>query len=133
VFERVLDCKERDDELARDICTEVGDEVTQIILFVRAHRTVGEKDERAATRQPFHGMVGIDPRLHSRAGLERCSRRPQLGGDNRRARTQGGEKVVNGHAKKVWESREASHHSRPCWLPRLGTLAMALQHFVDEE
>ncbi len=54
------------DARAQDVVAEIGHRVpTEVVLFLGADGAVGEEDERVLARQPPHGMVGVDPRVHS--------------------------------------------------------------------
>ena len=79
VLDRMLRRQERDDAIARDVEAEVGDEVAEVVFFGGADRAVGEEHERALARQPAHGVIGVDPRVHAFRGGELGARRPQLG------------------------------------------------------
>ena len=84
VLDRVLRRQEGHDALARHVEAEVGDEVTEVVFFVRADRAVGEEDVRALPREAPNRVVGIDPRVHALGRRELGTRRPELGGEHRR-------------------------------------------------
>ena len=52
---------------------EVGDEVPQVVFFLRADGAVGQADEGVAPRQGADRVVGVDPRVH--AGVRVRARR----------------------------------------------------------
>src|SRR5262245_59577116 len=65
----------------------------EAILLPGADGTVGEEHERALTREPRHGLIGIDPRVHAFGGRELRAGRPKLGGEHGWSRSEGAEKV----------------------------------------
>ena len=95
VLERMLRRQERDDPLARHIEAEIGDEMPKVVFFLRADGVVGEEHEGPLAREPPDGVIGVDPGIHALARRERRARRSELGGEDRRAGSEGGEKVGN--------------------------------------
>ena len=93
VLHRVLGRQKRDDAVAGDVEAEIGDKVTEVVLFRRAHRAVGEEHERPLARQPPHRVVGVNPRVHAFRGGELGARRAQLCREHWRSRFQGRQEV----------------------------------------
>ena len=91
ILERVLGGHEGHDALARDVVSEVGHEVTQIVFFVRANGAVGQEHERALTREALDRVIRVNPGVHAFASGEFGARRPQLSCEDGRSRAQGGE------------------------------------------
>ena len=79
----------RRDSVARHVVTEIRDKVSQVVLFLRADGAVGEEDERALPRQPAHGVIRVDPRVHSLGRRQLRPWRPQLGRKDRRSGAKG--------------------------------------------
>ena len=88
--ERVLGGEERDDTRAIDVGPEVGDEVAQVVFFLRADGAVGEAHEGVAPRQRPDRVVGVDPRAHAGVQIELRARRAQLRGDDQALATLAG-------------------------------------------
>ncbi len=63
---------------------QIGDEMTEVVFFLRADRAVGQHDEEFAPRQAADGAIGVDPRIHGRRGAQFGTRRPQFGRDDQR-------------------------------------------------
>jgi len=61
----MLGGEERDDVIARDVAPQVRHEMAEVILLLRTHRAVGEKDAHVAARQAANGMVHVDPCVHA--------------------------------------------------------------------
>ena len=66
--------------IARHIVAEVQDEVTKIVLFLRADGAVGEAHVMAATDDTADGVIGVDPGVDAGRGAEFSARRPELDG-----------------------------------------------------
>ena len=64
--------------------TEVRDQMPEVVFFRLADRAVGEKHVGALPRQPLHGVVGVDPRVHAFRRGQLRARRPQLRCKHRR-------------------------------------------------
>src|SRR5262245_13370091 len=79
---RVLAGQEGDDVRPGDVAAEIDHKVPEVVLFPEADGAVGEEDEGAGARQAAHGVVGVDPRVHARAGFQLRARRVQLGRDD---------------------------------------------------
>src|SRR2546425_13366495 len=86
VLERMLRCQDRNNVLARDIPTEIDDEVPEIVFFLRADRAIGQKNERALTREAADGMIRVNPGVHAFPRFELRARRPELSAKNRSSR-----------------------------------------------
>ena len=93
VLERVLRGQERHDALARHVVAEIRHEMAEVVFLLRADGAVGEEHERASAREPLHGVVGVDPRIHALARRELGPRRPQFGCEHRRAGAKGGDEI----------------------------------------
>ena len=76
------------DVIARNGRAEIADQMPEVVFFARANGAVGEEHESAAAYQAVHRMVGVDPRVHARGGVELGARRPQLDGQDRRVTPQ---------------------------------------------
>ena len=63
--------------------------MAQVVLFLRADGAVGQEDVGALPREPLHGVVGVDPRVHALGGGELGARRPQFGRKDRGAGAKG--------------------------------------------
>ena len=59
--ERMLAGEERHDVGGGDIGAEVGDQMAQVVLLLRAHRTVGDHHPHVLPRQPSDGVVDVNP------------------------------------------------------------------------
>ena len=57
---------------AIDVGAQVGDEVTEVVFFLRADRAVGQEDEQLAPREAADGAIRVDPGVHRRG----CPARP---------------------------------------------------------
>ena len=101
VFERMLRGQERDNPLARHIETEIGDEMPEIVFFLRADGVVGQKHEGPSTGETSDCVVGVDPGIHSLVCRERRTRRTEFGGKDRGVGPQGGEKVGSGQRSQA--------------------------------
>ena len=78
----MLGREKRDDLVAADGVAEVGDEVTQVVFFLRTDGAVGEHDADVMARQRSDRVVGVDPRVHAFGRFELRPRRAKLDGDN---------------------------------------------------
>jgi hypothetical protein len=72
--EGMLGGQEWDDMIARDVVSEVGDQVAQIVFLLRTDRAVGEEHAHRAACQIAHGVVRVDPRVHPFARSKLCAR-----------------------------------------------------------
>jgi hypothetical protein len=81
--ERMLGCEERHDTIARQIAPEIGDEMTQVVLFLGPHGAVGEEHGDILARQGADGVVSVDPRVHALGRSQFGARRPKLRRDHR--------------------------------------------------
>ena len=55
---------------AADGVAEIGDEVAQVVFFLRADGAVGDHDAHVVARQRSDRVIGVDPRIHAFAGFE---------------------------------------------------------------
>ena len=95
VLERVLRRQKRHNPLARHVEAEIGDEMPEVVFFLRADGVVGEEDEGPLAREPADGVIGVDPGVHALARRQLRPRRSELGGEDRGVGSEGGEKVRN--------------------------------------
>ena len=72
------------------------DEMPEVVLFRRPDRAVGQEHVRAALREPAHGVVGVDPRVHAFGARQFRQRRAQFGGNHGVRAEQRVEKRWNG-------------------------------------
>lgn len=79
VLEGVLRRQERHDPLARHVGPEVGDEMPQVVLFLRANGAVGQEDKRPLARQTSNRVVRVNPRVHPFVNRQLGARRTELG------------------------------------------------------
>ena len=93
VLERVLRSQKRDDALARNIEPEIRDEMAEVVFLLCADGVVGEEDEGPLARQAPDGVIGVDPGIHALGRGELRARRSELGREDRRAGSEGCEKV----------------------------------------
>jgi hypothetical protein len=81
-LERVLGRQERNDARSIDVLPEVGDEVADVVLLLRADRAVGQADEGVAAGEGADRVVGVDPRAHAGVRVELGAGRAQLRRDD---------------------------------------------------
>ena len=109
--ERVLRGQERHDPRAIDVLPEVGDEVPEVVLLLRADRAVGQADEGVAPGEGADGMVGVDPRAHAGVRVQLGARRAQLRRDDDALAALAGllERLEEAcpHARRIVEGRGA--------------------------
>ena len=72
----------------------------EILLLDVANRVVGEKHHRVVSRHAPHGVVHVDPRIHSLISGEVPTRRPELDGHQRLRLLQPLQYGI--HGKRVW-------------------------------
>jgi hypothetical protein len=65
IVQRVLRRQERHHAVPRRVGSQIGDQVPQVVFFGRAHGAVGQEHHGPVARQPPHGVVGVDPRVHA--------------------------------------------------------------------
>ena len=82
-IERMLRREKRDDALARQVATEIGDEMTQVVFFLRTDRAVGKEHRDVLARQRADGVIRVDPRVHAFGRSQLRARRPELRRDHR--------------------------------------------------
>ena len=80
-LERMLGGEKRDDLVAADGVAEVGDEMAQVVFFLRADGAVGDHDAHVMARQRSDRVVGVDPRVHAFGRFELRPRGTELDGD----------------------------------------------------
>ena len=83
-LERVLGREKRNDLVAADGVAEVGDEMAQVVLFLRADGAVGDHDAHVVARQRSDRVIGVDPRVHALGRFELRPWRAELDGDDAR-------------------------------------------------
>ena len=83
-LQRVLGREKRDDLVAADGVAEVGDEMAQVVFFLRADGAVGDHDAHVMARQRSDRVVGVDPRVHAFGRFELRPRGTELDGDDAR-------------------------------------------------
>jgi hypothetical protein len=86
--DRVLGGEEGNDALARHVGPEVGHQVAQVVLFLRAHGAVGHHHLHVAPDETTDGVVGVDPGVDAGRRLQFRSRRAQFHGDHVRRGSQ---------------------------------------------
>ena len=96
VIERMLRREERHDVVPRDILAQVQHQMAKIVLFLGAHGAVGEEHIRSLFRQSPHGVVRVDPRIHSVLRRELRTRRAKFRREHRRTGMQRSNKVHGG-------------------------------------
>ena len=79
-LERVLGGEERNHLVPADRVAEVGDEMAQVVFFLRADGAVGDHDAHVVARQRSDRVVGIDPRVHAFGRFELRPRGTELDG-----------------------------------------------------
>ena len=79
-LERVLGREKRDDLVAADGVAEIGDEMAQVVLFLRADGAVGDHHAHVVARQRSDRVVGVDPRVHAFGRFELRPRGTELDG-----------------------------------------------------
>lgn len=72
--------KKENHTLARRAVAEIGDEMSQVVLFVLSDRAVGQKDVRLTTGQPPNRVIRVEPRIDPGRGIELGSWRSELDG-----------------------------------------------------
>jgi hypothetical protein len=77
----MLGGEERHDLVPRDGVAEVGDEMAEVILLLRADGVVGHQHADVVTRQRLDRVVGIYPRVHTFRRRQLRPRRTELNGD----------------------------------------------------
>jgi hypothetical protein len=82
---RMLGREKRDDVIAGDVTSQVGDKVPKIVFLLSANRTVREKDAHVTSREAADRVVHVDPCIHALAGTKLGTRRTQLRRDDRAA------------------------------------------------
>ena len=83
-LQRMLGREKRDDLVAADGVAEVGDEMAQVVFFLRADRAIGHHDAHVVPRQRSNGVVGVDPRVHALCRFELRPGRAELDGHDAR-------------------------------------------------
>ena len=63
-FQRMLGRQERHHVRTRRLRAQIGDQMAQVVLLLRADRVVGDHDADLLPRQRSDGVVGIDPCVH---------------------------------------------------------------------
>jgi hypothetical protein len=89
--DRVLGGEERHHALTRHVGAQVGDQVAQVVLLLRAHGAVGDHHAHVVAHQAPDGVIRVDPGVDASRGLEFGARRTQFDGDDVRRSLQGGE------------------------------------------
>ena len=102
-LERMFGREERHDVGARGLRPEVGHQVPQVVLFLRADGAVGDHHAHVLARERADRVVGVDPRVDALGRFELGARRPQFDGDDRRV----------GCAKKVEKGTQGTINSTP--------------------
>ena len=80
MIQRVLAGKEWRDARWSDVARQVGREVSEILLFRRSDRVVGQEEIRVAPHQPLDRVIHVDPYVRALRVRQPCFRRPQLDG-----------------------------------------------------
>jgi len=101
VVERMLGREERDDPFPRDVVTQIGDEMPEVVFLGRADRPVREKHVRPLLGQPLHRMICVNPRVEPFPQRELGARRPELGGDHRAVTAQRSEEIRFRHVDRL--------------------------------
>ena len=77
-IQRVLARQKRHDLCARDVGAEVGDEMAQVVFFLRADGAVGDHHAHVLPRQRSDRVIGVDPRVDAFGRFELRPRRTEL-------------------------------------------------------
>lgn len=88
ILARVLAGQEGHDRGTRHVGTEIDDQMAKVVFLSGADGIVGEKHECAIAGQASDGVIGVNPGVHARRGLEFRPGRPQFRGHYRLCRLQ---------------------------------------------